>query len=57
MKIHVEDKSENGEVFVLGLYGPKTINYILNHLQQSISEINGALRSLKEAYEQNNGSC
>lgn len=57
MKIQVQDKSDNGEVFVMGLYGPKTIKYILSQLQKSIEETNNALRLVKEAYEQNHGSC
>ena len=57
MKIHIEDKSDNGEVFVKGLYGPKTIKYILSQLQKSIEETNNALRLVKEAYGENHGSC
>ena len=56
MKIHIEDKSHNGEIFVMGLYGPKTIKYILDKIQSSIEHTNNALRNIKEAYEQNNGT-
>ena len=49
MKIPVTDKStENGWVFVRGVYGPKTIEYLLKNINKSIANVNKSLRSLYE---------
>ena len=49
MKIPVVDTStENGEVFVCGVYGQKTIEYLLKNINKSIKSINAELRSLYE---------
>lgn len=50
MKIQVQDLSENGEVFVWGVWGPKTIEKILGRLNKDIENVNKSLRRL---YEQN----
>lgn len=47
MKIHVkQDSSGNGEVFVWGLWGPKTIEYILTKMGEDIEAINQDLRGI-----------
>lgn len=49
MKVHVVDKStENGWVFVRGVYGPQTIKYLLKNINKSISNVNKSLRDLYE---------
>lgn len=48
MRIQIKDKSNNGEVFVWGLCGPKTIDHILNLLNEDIKNVNIALQDLKE---------
>jgi len=48
MKIQIQDKSENGEVFVWGLWGPKTIEHILARLNNDIQNVNKALRELAQ---------
>lgn len=47
MKIQVkQDSSGNGEVFVWGLWGHKTIEYILRRMSEDIEAINRDLRSI-----------
>lgn len=46
MKIPIEDKSDNGVVFVRGLYGPKTIQYYLDTINADIKAVNEKLRAL-----------
>ena len=48
MRIQIKDKSNNGEVFVWGLWGPKTIEHILDLLNTDIQNVNKSLRALKE---------
>lgn len=48
MKIQIKDLSDNGEVFVRGVWGPKTIEKILTAMNEEINNINGQLRSLYE---------
>ena len=48
MKIQIKDLSNNGEVFVWGLWGPKTIDHILKILNRDIENVNKSLRSLYE---------
>jgi hypothetical protein len=48
MKIQIQDKSENGEVFVWGLWGPKTIEHILGKINQEVQTFNGVLRELAQ---------
>lgn len=48
MRIQIKDKSNNGEVFVWGLCGPKTIDHILNLLNEDIRNVNKSLRELQE---------
>ena len=51
MKIVVKDTTtNNGAVFVRGVYGPNTINYLLRQINKQIQETNKSLRAL---YEQN----
>lgn len=47
MKIHVQDKSSNGEVFVWGLWGPKTIEHIISLINTDVQNVNQALRDLQ----------
>lgn len=47
MKIPVNIKNESdGEVFVVGVWGPKTIDKILKMLNTDIANVNRALRNL-----------
>lgn len=49
MKIVVKDTTtQNGAVFVRGVYGPKTIKYLLSQINKQIQETNKSLRSLCE---------
>lgn len=51
MKIVVKDTTtNNGAVFVRGVYGPNTISYLLGQINKQIQETNKSLRAL---YEQN----
>lgn len=49
MKIVVNDTTtDNGAVFVRGVYGPNTINYLLKQVNKQIEETNKSLRALYE---------
>lgn len=49
MKIVVKDiTTDNGVVFVRGVYGPKTIEHLLGQINKQIQETNKSLRSLYE---------
>lgn len=47
MKIKVQDKSKNGEVFVRGVYGPKATERMLQDIDHIIKAINNDLRKAK----------
>ena len=51
MKIQVQDKSENGPVIVWGVWGPKTIEMILERLKADIANVNNGLRGLNKELE------
>jgi hypothetical protein len=47
MKIKVKSiSSNNGEVFVRGTYGPRTINRLLANINHDIEVINNSLRKI-----------
>jgi hypothetical protein len=49
MKISVKyDSSNNGEIFIRGVFGPRTINHFLNIINQDIKRFNVALKALSE---------
>jgi ribosomal protein S28E/S33 len=48
MKILIKDNSNNGEVLVRGVYGPKTISKLLELINEDIRNINRSLRALYE---------
>lgn len=49
MKIVVKDvTTDNGAVFVRGVYGPNTINYLLEQINKQIQETKDSLRALYE---------
>lgn len=48
MQIQVKDNSDNGEVFVRGVYGPRTTKRLLEQINASIQRINKELRRLYE---------
>lgn len=49
MKIVVKDTTtQNGAVFVRGVYGPKTINYLFSQINKQIEEVKKSLRILYE---------
>jgi hypothetical protein len=49
MKIVVKDTTtDNGAVFVRGVYGPNTINYLL---KEAVKQIEETRRSLEALYE------
>lgn len=48
MKIKVHHvKSEDGEVFVRGTYGPRTITQLLANINHDIEAINNDLRKIR----------
>ncbi len=48
MKIKVNHvKSEDGEVFVRGTYGPRTADRLLTDINREIETINSSLRKLR----------
>lgn len=49
MKIVVKDTTtDNGAVFVRGVYGPNTINYLLKEAAKQIEETRRSLEALYE---------
>lgn len=49
MKIVVKDTTtNNGAVFVRGVYGPNTIKYLLGQVNKQIQETNKSLEALYE---------
>lgn len=49
MKIVVKDTTtDNGAVFVRGVYGPNTINYLLKEAAKQIEETKRSLEALYE---------
>jgi hypothetical protein len=48
MKIQVEYQPHKEEIFIWGLCGPKTINHIINLINNDIKNVNKSLRSLYE---------
>lgn len=44
MKIQIHDLSENGEVVVRGVYGPKTIKRQLEQINRAIQNMKSELR-------------
>lgn len=49
MKIVVKDTTtDNGAVFVRGVYGPNTIKYLLGQVNKQIQETNKSLEALYE---------
>lgn len=48
MKIQVKYKPQKEEIFVWGIWGPKTIDHILNLLNKDIKNVNRSLRRLYE---------
>lgn len=51
MKIQVQDKSENGPVIVWGVWGPRTIEMILERLKADIANVNNSLRVINKELE------
>lgn len=52
MKIKVHHvKSEDGRVFVKGVWGPKTIKWLLTEINKDIKDVNKTLRELGALYE------
>ena len=48
MQIQIKDNSNNGEVFVRGVYGPRATKRLLEQINASIQRINKELRRLYE---------
>ncbi len=47
MKIHIHQHNANdGEVFVMGLYGPKTTRHMLELITKDIEMINADLKAV-----------
>lgn len=52
MKIKVKSiSSNNGEVFVRGVFGPRTIERLLAEINQDIQAVNKSLREVGAMYE------
>lgn len=48
MKIQVKYKPQKEEIFVWGIWGPKTIDHILSLINKDIKNVNKSLRGLYE---------
>jgi hypothetical protein len=52
MKIQItQSQSGDGRVFVKGVWGPKTIKWLLTEINKDIKDVNKTLKELGSLYE------